>query len=148
MEKTKKIIYSLDQIDQVADKLYTLIPYCSVFTFTGSLGAGKTTLIKSLLARCGIKDIVTSPTYTYVVPYVNIEEKIFYHFDLYRLNTLEDFINAGFDEFLYMPNSWAFIEWPEIIMPILQKKLCQISINYIDENKRELIYTLSDDVSI
>ena len=48
-----QVKYSLDSIDGVVDILFSLLPRCAVFTFTGPLGAGKTTLVQKLLKRCG-----------------------------------------------------------------------------------------------
>jgi tRNA threonylcarbamoyladenosine biosynthesis protein TsaE len=131
----KKIIYSLETIGNVVQVLYNLMPECSVFTFTGTLGAGKTTLVQHLLRHCGIKEVITSPTFTYVNIYTNEQGKTFYHFDLYRMHSLQDFLDAGFEEYLYQPNSWAFIEWPEIIMPLLTHRVCHVHITYYDRQR-------------
>ncbi len=129
-------LYTLDTLDVLVELLYRRMAVCPVFTFTGPLGAGKTTLIKRLLARCGVKEVVTSPTFTYVTVYTNDQGQTFYHFDLYRLKTLADFSQAGFEEYLYEPNSWAFVEWPEIIMPLLTQGACHVSIDYSSETER------------
>lgn len=136
-----KIIYSLETMERAVDALYVLMPQCTVFTFIGSLGAGKTTLVQHLLRRCGVQDVITSPTFTYVNAYKNVQGQTFYHFDLYRLSSLNDFLDAGFDEYLYAPDSWAFIEWPEIVMPLLTHKVCHSSIDYYD-HQRMLEYTI------
>jgi tRNA threonylcarbamoyladenosine biosynthesis protein TsaE len=132
----KTIIYSLETIRSIVEELYAIMPDCSVVTFTGTLGAGKTTLVQHLLRRCGITGVITSPTFAYLNTYINQEGQTFYHFDLYRMRSLEDFLNAGFDEYLYQPNSWALIEWPEIIMPLLTHNVCHVSITYHDSQRR------------
>lgn len=134
--------YAQDDLDKVVDLLYGLMKECSVFTFSGPLGAGKTTLVKALLARCGVKEVVISPTFTYVAFYTNADGQQFYHFDLYRLSSLSAFIGSGFDEYLYAQNSWAFIEWPELIEPLLTKKVCEVTIDYSSEYERLLRWTL------
>lgn len=138
--KSQPIIYGLDEVSGVADKLLTLLPSCAVMTFAGPLGAGKTSIIRELLHRCGVSEPVTSPTFTYVNIYVNSSGNRFYHFDLYRIGTLDAFCQAGFDEYLYQPKSWAFIEWPELIMPILDHSVCQVRIEY-EAEKRVLVVT-------
>src|SRR5439155_12466456 len=95
----------------------------AVFTFSGTLGSGKTTLVQSLLESCGVMEHVTSPTFTYVNCYKNNRGETFYHFDVYRIKNCQDFIQAGFDEYLYQPNSWAFIEWPESILSLLDHQV-------------------------
>ena len=59
-----------------------------------------------------------------------------YHFDLYRLNNLDEFIQAGFDEYLYQEDALCFIEWPKIIEPLLISDVCSVVIEYVDEDTR------------
>lgn len=139
-----QVKYSLDSIDGVVDILFSLLPRCAVFTFTGPLGAGKTTLVQKLLKRCGVHEIVTSPTFTYFITYHNDVGETFYHFDLYRMKSLQEFKNVGFDEYLYQPNSWVFVEWPEIIMPLLTRSVCLCIIDYYSDFERTLTYEVID----
>ena len=134
--------YSLENIETVVDKLFKLLPQCKVMTFTGPLGAGKTTLVKLLLKRCGVQEVVVSPTFTYVGVYHNELNQTFYHFDLYRLNNVNEFRELGFDEYLYDLDSWAFIEWPEIIKSLLTHQVCEVVIDYYSEFERTLTYTI------
>jgi tRNA threonylcarbamoyladenosine biosynthesis protein TsaE len=140
--KVHKLVYMLDTIDDVAEDLYELLASVSVLAFSGPLGAGKTTLIQALLRKGGIFDTVQSPTFTYLTTYVNASGFYFYHFDLYRLKSLEDFLAAGFEEYLYQPQSCALIEWPEIIKPLLKKRVALFSIEYYGEDRRCLVYTV------
>ncbi len=126
----KQLVYSLDQLDQAVELIYQQMQYCKIITFTGVLGAGKTTLIRALLRRCGIQEVIASPTFTYVNIYENESGQMFYHFDCYRINSLNDFKSAGFDEYLYQPHSWAFIEWPEVIDPLLTNAVCRVHLDY------------------
>lgn len=146
MNNKKQIQYTLDKITDATDSLYELLDTCSVFTFTGDLGAGKTTLVRALLRRCGVVDLISSPTFTYVSVYTNAVGQKFYHFDLYRIKSIHEFFELGLQEFLYKPNSYAFIEWPEIILPLINKRACYITIEYADLNKRILTYKLSADI--
>ena len=140
MNQEKKIIYSLDQVDSVVAELASIAKKAAIMTFTGPLGAGKTTMVRSLLRACGVKGTITSPTYTYVNLYKNSQGRTFYHFDLYRIDSVDDFVQAGFNEYLYAPNSVALIEWPDIIAPLFFDNLCHVSINYCpDLDKRVMI---------
>lgn len=130
-----KIIYGKDGIDAVVDQLYQLLDQCSVMTFTGPLGAGKTTLIREILKKSGITDQITSPTFNYVNIYEH-ENKRYYHFDLYRVKSLDSFCESGFDEYLYNAGSICFIEWPELIMPLLDQNVCHCTIDYYEQEKR------------
>ena len=118
-----KIKFNINQIDDVVEKyLMPALNYYTIFTFTGPLGAGKTTLIKSFLRHCNITDNITSPTFNYVNTYKNKEGQIFNHFDLYRINSVDDFLSTGFDEFLNNPNEYNLIEWPGVIEGLLEDK--------------------------
>ena len=133
--KIKTVTYGLNDIASTATELKKMMSSCKIFTFVGPLGAGKTTLIKELLSLCGVTQTVTSPTFTYMNVYDNAEDQLFYHFDLYRINSLDEFLAAGFDEYLYVPNSWAFIEWPAVIMPLLKENVCMCDISYHGEQR-------------
>lgn len=135
MEK-RTIIFNELEVDDIAHQLVEHMKKCQIFTFTGPLGAGKTTLIARMLAQAGVTQTVTSPTFTYVNVYENNQGQLFYHFDLYRITSLNDFLAAGFDEYLYNPNSWTFIEWPAVIMPLLKEKVCLCEIDYYDNQRK------------
>ncbi|MEX0940069.1 MAG: tRNA (adenosine(37)-N6)-threonylcarbamoyltransferase complex ATPase subunit type 1 TsaE [Candidatus Babeliales bacterium] len=138
----KKFIIKIEDIDKVVNELKDLMNHCQVFTFEGPLGAGKTTIIRHLLRKCNIHQPITSPTFNYVNVYENIQGQLFYHFDLYRIQSVDEFLEAGFDEFLYLENSWAFIEWPEVIEPLLKKNVCRVVIDFYN-NQRKISYTVS-----
>lgn len=133
------IIYDLNQIDAIVQELFLLLNKYNIFAFYGDLGVGKTTIIKKILKKAGVGDIVLSPTYNYLNKYNN-KEKTFYHFDLYRIKDLKSFQEFGFDEILNEENSIIFIEWPEIIESLLNKKICFIYLEHYNIDKRKLTY--------
>ncbi len=141
MEKTTceaRIVYGVDELQKAVDHVYDHLKNCKVITFTGSLGAGKTTLVRALLRKCGIEEEITSPTFACVNSYKNKNGTIFNHFDLYRIHSLDEFITSGFDEYLYAPQTRTLIEWPQIIMPLLEKDVCHITLDYQGEDARLL----------
>ena len=127
-------------MEVIARDLVKKMPITKIFTFSGPLGAGKTTLVQEIFKKLGVEEPVQSPTYTYMSIYRLPENKILYHFDLYRLKTEDDFIGTGFDEYLYKPNSWCFIEWPEVIDNLLKDDVCHIMFDYADD------YTLTCEI--
>ena len=133
-------VYSVEELDKAIDFLWPLFEKSAVMTLTGSLGAGKTTLAQALLKRAGIIGPIQSPTYTYMSGYKTPSGLTICHFDLYRLSTTKDFIQAGFDEYLYVENSKAVIEWPEIILPLLTHDVCHVAIEYEGFDQRKLVY--------
>ncbi len=86
----------------------------------GDLGAGKTTLVRGLLRKVGAGETAKSPTYTLVEPYV-ISGLNLYHFDFYRFNVPEEFLDAGLDEYFSdkAANCLCLVEWPDRAQPYL-----------------------------
>ena len=143
MEIVLDRVYGVDEVEVIALDLKKLLPRCSIMTFQGSLGAGKTTLVRALLRSCGIKEVITSPTFTYVNSYQNDKGNSFYHFDCYRLASAQAFLDQGFDEYLYTPHSWAFIEWPEVIESLLKTGVCTVILDYDGSESRRIKVLLS-----
>jgi tRNA threonylcarbamoyladenosine biosynthesis protein TsaE len=132
----KTVVFSEEDISQVVDYLYEQLKDCKIMVFSGPLGAGKTTLIRALLRKCGVSEpTITSPTFIYINRYKNNVGQIFYHFDLYRIESVSDFLDAGFDEYFEEPESWCFIEWPEVIMQILPEKTCYVMLDYYNDKR-------------
>lgn len=134
----KDFIYSEVELPQIIDEVIKLMDNVSVITLEGSLGAGKTTFSKALLKKLGVTDHVISPTFTYVNNYIGDNEMKIYHFDLYRLSSEEDFIDLGFDEYLYQKNSLTLIEWPEIIYPLVKERVLRLKFDYDGIERRSL----------
>lgn len=136
-----KIKFNLSQIDQiVGGYILPLFKTHSIFAFAGPLGVGKTTLIREILKQKGIKSTITSPTFNYVNSYRGENDIIFNHFDLYRINSIDEFIKMGFDEYLAEENSVNLIEWPEVIQdllddPQLKMNACLIKLSYLPGNE-------------
>jgi len=133
---------TLESLHQAVTSLDAVKDKVALYTFTGPLGAGKTTLIGALLAQWGVAEPVVSPTFSLLNIYTNAQGERFYHFDLYRLGGLEEFVALGFHEYLYAPSAWCLIEWPESIEPLLKGRVCRVSLDYGDHNERILDYTL------
>ena len=130
MDCEKSFVYGLDDIPRAVQYLKEKFKVCRVFALYGPLGAGKTTLARELLRGCGIEGPITSPTFTYLNVYKNAQGQKFYHFDLYRLENVNNFLEAGFDEYLSDEEGICFIEWPEVIEPLLKKGVCHVTIEY------------------
>lgn len=109
----------------------------SVYCFNGKMGAGKTTFIKSICEELGVKETVNSPTFSIVNEYETKEGNIIYHFDCYRLNKLEEALNIGAEDYLNSGNT-CFIEWPEILSPILPENTIFVDIEEVEDGIRML----------
>lgn len=128
-------IYDLEHLDSAVDLIIEAMNQCSIITLTGTLGAGKTTLVQAVLRRLGVTEEITSPTFTYVNLYHADGDATIYHFDLYRLSSPDEFIDQGFHEYLEQPNSWSFIEWPDVIAPLINARACHVYLDYLGEKR-------------
>tara|TARA_B100001287_G_scaffold7540_1_gene5850 strand:- start:9705 stop:10118 length:414 start_codon:yes stop_codon:yes gene_type:complete len=132
-----QVKFTEDEIEDVARSLVDEIGDVNIILFKGELGSGKTTLIKSMLKEIGVKDNITSPTFSVVNQY-RISEILINHFDLYRLKSLKELDVIGFEEYLES-GAVCFIEWPEIAMSRIVDNYKEIYIKFIDEKTREII---------
>lgn len=98
----------------------------------GDLGSGKTQIVKGICYGLGVKETVNSPTFIIVNEYASASDIDIYHLDLYRMNSEEDVINIGFDD--YMKNRGILlIEWPEHIERLLPADTIKIHIAHTVE---------------
>ena len=126
-----------------------------VFAFDGKMGAGKTTFIKCLCEAMGTEDVVNSPTFAIVnvyetKPYNRLDEfrglpagyslelkGEVYHFDCYRIKDLREAMDMGAEEYLYSGN-YCFIEWAEMIEPLLPDDTVWVKIEVEENGERQL----------
>ena len=104
---------------------------------TGELGAGKTTLVKSIAKGLGIEKNILSPTFTIVREY---EGRLkLYHFDFYRLNSEDELYEIGFSEYINDKDAVTIIEWADMFPGVLPTDCMNIRIEYTGEDSRRFI---------
>ena len=106
--------FEIDNLDGWKEVIKSIFPHLkyNILLLKGNLGAGKTTFTKYLLKEMGSADGVDSPTYSIVNEYNTPKGKVF-HFDLYRMKSVEEIQDIGIEE--YIDNGFlSIIEWPEI----------------------------------
>jgi len=108
-----------------------------IFAFYGSMGAGKTTIIKAICEHLGAIDIISSPTFTLVNEYRTSEGKALFHIDFYRIKKQEEVFDFGIEEYL-TGDSYCFMEWPELIEGILPPETVKVRI-YVDEYEQRIL---------
>ncbi len=135
-----EFIYSLDDIDVGAEKFIDLIKDRTVIAFNGNLGAGKTTFIKAVCKQLGVKENVSSPTFSIINQYTTENNKTVFHIDLYRIKDSEEAINTGAEECIYS-GDLCFIEWPERIS-FLPAETVNVFLEAISETERKLLCKL------
>lgn len=111
----------------------------TVVAFDGEMGAGKTTLISALCRRLGVADDVTaSPTFAIINEYKGAMPLPIYHFDLYRIESMEEALDLGLDDYFYS-GSLCFLEWAERIEPLLPDDTLRVEIRVNSDGSRTLI---------
>ena len=133
---------NLTEIKKAAQQILQWAGDRKVFTLTGDLGAGKTTLTQAICRELGVRGNVTSPTFSLVNEYTYLDgkgrEQVFRHLDLYRLKSIEEALNIGIEDFLY-DEDYCFIEWPEMIGPLLPEDAVNINITIIGDSSRKIL---------
>ena len=130
------ITFSLDEINEVANKIIAQNPY-KVILFHGEMGVGKTTLIKALAKSLDVIGATSSPTFSLVNEYQTANNQTVYHFDFYRLKIETEALDLGADEYFYSGN-WCFIEWAEKIPNLIPDLHSVIEISLLSDGKRSL----------
>jgi len=135
------IQYNIEQVETVAKQVLEAAT-SKIILFEGDMGVGKTTLIKTLVGLLGSEDLVSSPTFSLVNEYKGINDNIF-HFDLYRVDDEEELYNFGIETYIYS-NDYVFVEWPNLLKPLLQDQFTTINIKLSENSARELTLTNND----
>lgn len=134
----EKICNSLKDTEELAFEFAKFLHGGEVVTLQGDLGAGKTTFTKSLALALGIKEHVTSPTFTLMNQYVGTILKL-YHFDMYRIEDIDEILETGLTEYFGNSDAVCMIEWAENIKSLLPKNLIKISITKLSETSRKFV---------
>jgi tRNA threonylcarbamoyladenosine biosynthesis protein TsaE len=133
------ITYTLDRIDEIANLLIQEAGDQKVWIFRGEMGAGKTTLIKSLAKALQVADSVSSPTFGIVNEYQTQTKELLYHFDFYRLDDPMEALDIGIEEYFYSGN-YCWLEWAEKIAPFLPEQFFHIELALASETGRILTF--------
>jgi tRNA threonylcarbamoyladenosine biosynthesis protein TsaE len=127
----------LSELDSVAKQLLKLGRSTPVWLFNGSMGVGKTTLIKKLCDQLQVTSTVQSPTFAIVNEYETTHQKVVYHFDFYRIKNENEAYDIGVEEYLYS-GDYCFIEWPEKIESLWPEHYFNIDIQQKEGGERVL----------
>ena len=130
-------ISSLQELDNAAARFLELAGTHTVISFSGEMGAGKTTFIQALCRNLGVELEVNSPTFSLVNEYFTPEGNSIFHFDLYRIETPEELFDMGYEEYFYS-GSLCLIEWPEKARNLIPGDALWVNI-IISDNEARLI---------
>ena len=154
------ITNSKEETQKIARDFSSKLAKGGVVALYGDLGSGKTTFVQGVAKGLRIKKRIISPTFIIVRTYriknypfgkprfnrgkLRASEsriKNLYHIDLYRTETLDDIKGLGLEEIISDPENIVVIEWAEKMKNLLPEKRIEIKFEYIDENKRRILYT-------
>lgn len=131
---------SLHELDDFATRFWTFVKGARLFAFYGEMGVGKTTIITALCRQKGVKDVISSPSFSIINEYrffKNEKEEKIFHLDLYRLNSMEEIIQAGVEDCIYS-NNICFIEWAEKAPQLLDETTLHVHIKILDTTTRQI----------
>ena len=131
----QKTTFSPEETKEFGRTLAKELKAGSVVALTGPLGSGKTVLIQGICSGLGVTESVTSPSFVIINEYPG-RVKV-YHFDLYRLENIEEFIKLGYEEYFY-GNGITLIEWAEKIKNFLPQERMEINLEILSEKERRI----------
>lgn len=130
----KYISKNLEETQKIAMKFAESLKVGDIILLSGDLGAGKTQFTKGIAKGLGIDDLVPSPTFTIM----NSFGGRLFHFDLYRLNSFEELLSIGAEEFLYS-DGISVLEWPECVgVENFPNYAIMVKIEKIDDTTRQI----------
>ena len=143
MSRHSITVKSLEEYGSAARWFTKFLDKGSIFAFYGKMGSGKTTFIKSLCEEMGVTDAINSPTFAIVNEYVDREANTIFHFDFYRIKSLTEVYNMGYEEYFYS-NAYCFIEWPELIEELLPQEHIRVEITEEENGSRTIKVAIND----
>lgn len=129
-------ILAHDTLDQTAEAFLKANEKCRVFMFYADMGVGKTTFIKAICKKLGVVEATSSPTFSIVNEYETPQGPI-YHFDFYRLKSITEAYDMGYEEYFYS-GSYCFVEWPEQIKDLIPENAARVNITVRTDGLRHI----------
>ncbi|MBT0608749.1 tRNA (adenosine(37)-N6)-threonylcarbamoyltransferase complex ATPase subunit type 1 TsaE [Aequorivita echinoideorum] len=133
-----ELTYTHNELPEVARKVIEMAD-SKTYLFYGEMGVGKTTLITEITKQLGLQYPASSPTFSIVNEY-ELENESIYHFDFYRINSVEEAYDFGIEDYL-SSNNILLIEWPEKIGDLITNDYNHITIKKNKNGSRTLNLT-------
>ncbi len=136
--KCEITIPDLSRINEAAREFIDNMGDNTLFAFYGKMGAGKTTFIKAVCEELGVAEGVNSPTFAIVNEYRSeTTGELIYHFDFYRINSLREVYDLGYEDYFYS-GALCFMEWPEKIAGLLPEECVGVTVEEMPDSSRRV----------
>ncbi|MES2559524.1 MAG: tRNA (adenosine(37)-N6)-threonylcarbamoyltransferase complex ATPase subunit type 1 TsaE [Bacteroidota bacterium] len=130
---------TIDNLQEAAQRIIEVSDHTTLWCFHGEMGAGKTTLIQAICRALGVTGEVTSPTFSLVNEYLSATGKTIYHFDFYRIRSIEEVYDIGYEDYFYS-NNICLIEWPSQIEELLAgEPVLNVTLTKTAEDSRTIV---------
>ena len=141
MRTVERITHSKEETMELAERLVSLLPNGITLTFSGDLGAGKTTFVRGLAKGLNTKEVVQSPTFNIMKIYLKGDRPLI-HIDAYRLADINN--DIGLDEYIGYETGITVIEWPVFIQSLIPSDAIEIEITNMGGDERKIVFKIKD----
>jgi len=132
-------VFGLQDLDAISKDIIRSAQGLSVWLINGEMGAGKTTLAKSICRELSVTEVVSSPTFSIINEYTTAEGKSIFHFDFYRLKSEVEAFDIGVNEY-FESGSICLVEWAEKIPSLIPEHYFEITLQINDLTSRAMYY--------
>jgi len=138
------MLFTIHSIAEISEKANLFLSYIqnepkfknsNVIAFYGKMGVGKTTFIKAICKAMGVEDEVNSPTFALINEYFTSQQESIFHFDFYRINSVEEVFDFGYEDYFYSSN-YCLVEWPELVENLLPENHIRVQITENEDSTR------------
>jgi tRNA threonylcarbamoyladenosine biosynthesis protein TsaE len=141
MKEIIKTTNSKEETMELGKSLAKKLPSGMTLTFSGDLGAGKTTFVRGLAEGLNIKEVVQSPNFNIMKIYLKGDRPLI-HIDAYRLADIDT--DIGLDEYIGYETGITVIEWPEFIKDLIPENAIEVNIKHAEGDTRNITITSDD----
>ena len=127
-----------EELAEAAKILLDKYPSNRLFAFYGEMGAGKTTFIISICRELEVIDNISSPTFAIVNVYQTQTEDELYHFDFYRIKSLEEVYDIGYEDYFFS-DRYCLMEWPEMIEQLIPEGTIRVEIKVDPKDQSRIL---------
>ena len=136
MPEIEIVTESPENTESIGERLAALLKQGDIVGLSGELGAGKTVMVKGICRGLRYDGIVTSPTFSLINVYPGQPE--IYHFDFYRLETLVDLADLGYEEYFYSDRGISLVEWADRVPEAMSDAVVSIEMEIVSERSRRI----------